>query len=144
MRVSGSGTENGTVPTNLNPPGLPEPRGYSHATIAGDTIWLAGQTGCDAEGRIVSPTDIAAQFSAAIQNLRTVLKAAGCDPADVVKLTIYVTDVAAYRKALRPVGEAYREAFGRHFPATTLIEVKGLFDPAAMVEIECVAVRREC
>jgi len=67
------------------------------------------------------------------------LGAAGCGPEDVVKLTYYVTDVGAYRAALKPIGAAYRERFGRHYPASSLFEVKGLFEPDAMIEIEAVA-----
>jgi enamine deaminase RidA (YjgF/YER057c/UK114 family) len=79
------------------------------------------------------------QFSVAIQNVTTALRAAGSAPEQAVKLTYFVTDISAYRAALEPIGVAYRAAFGRHYPATSLFEVKGLFDPEAMIEIECVA-----
>ena len=127
---------------HLNPPGLPRPSGYSHATRAGDLVFVGGQVGCDAGGRILQPGDVGAQFALAVRNLRTALEAAGCRPDQVVKITYLVTDAAAYRGALKAVGHAYREVFGRHYPASTLVEVKGLFDPAAMVEIECIAVRQ--
>ena len=84
---------------------------------------------------------MAAQFGRAIQNLGVALQGAGCGPTDVVKITYLVTDVAIYRDLLKPIGAYYREVFGRHYPASTLLEVKGLFDPAAMVEIEAVAIR---
>lgn len=125
----------------INPPGLPPPIGYSHAASAGGTVWLAGQIGCDAEGRITHPGDIAGQFAVAVRNLGTALAAAGCRPQDLVKLTYLVTDVAAYRAARREIGAAYREVLGKHFPASTLLEVKGLYEPEAMVEIEGIAVR---
>jgi enamine deaminase RidA (YjgF/YER057c/UK114 family) len=124
-----------------NPSELPEPAGYSHASSAGDLVFIGGQVGCDATGRIPEPADIAAQFARAIGNLSTALRAAGCTTDDVIKLTYLVTDAAAYRAARKPIGSAYREVFGRNYPASTLIEVKGLYDPDAMVEIEAVAVR---
>lgn len=126
---------------NFNPPTLPRPSGFSHATGAGDLVHFGGQIASDAEGRVVSAGDMAGQFAQAIRNLGLALEGARCVPADVVKITYLVTDVAAYRSALKEAGAAYREVFGRHFPASTLIEVKGLFEPAAMIEIECVAVR---
>lgn len=126
---------------NFNPPNLPRPAGFSHATGAGDMVHFGGQVGCDVSGRILAPGDMAAQFSQAIRNLGLALQGARCTPADVVKITYLVTDVAAYRAVLKEAGAAYREVFGKHFPASTLIEVKGLFDPDAVVEIECVAVR---
>src|ERR1700737_3509588 len=115
-----------------NPPELPVPSGYSHASSGtGEMVFIGGQVGCDVSGRILEPGDIAAQFGRAIRNLGIALAAAGCLPADVVKVTYLVTDVAAYRAARKPIGVHYRDAFGRHFPASTLLEVKGLFDPWA-------------
>ena len=84
---------------------------------------------------------MAAQFGRAIRNLGVALRAAGCEPPDVVKITYLVTDVAAYRDLLKPIGAHYRAVFGRHYPASTMLEVKGLYDPAAIVEIEAVAIR---
>ena len=125
-----------------NPPDLPAPSGYSHASSgAGTVVFVGGQVGCDQGGRIVNPGDIGEQFGVAVRNLGRALAGAGCGPDDVVKIVYYVTDVAAYREASRPIGRHYREVFGRNFPASTLVEVKGLFDPEAMVEIEAVAVR---
>lgn len=128
---------------NVNPPELAPPVGFSHATRAGRLVALAGQIGCDAEGRVRDPGDIAAQFRVAIGNVRLALEAAGCRPVDVIKLSYFVTDVAAYRVALKPIGQAYREVFGDHYPASTLVGVAALFDPHAMVEIDCLAVADE-
>ena len=133
--------QRGDRPRNVNPEGLAPARGFSHATIAGDTVWTGGQIGSDATGKILEPGDVAAQFGRAIRNLQIALRAAGCAPEDTVKLTYYVTDVAGYRKSLSSIGAAYREVFGKYYPATTLIEVSSLFDPDALVEIEAVAVR---
>ena len=126
----------------FNPEELGPPVGFSHAAAAGELVVLGGQIGCDSSGRVLAPGDIAAQFARAIENVATALRAAVSSPEQAVKLTYFVTDVAAYRANLKAIGAAYRAVFERHFPATSLFEVKGLFDPEAMVEIECMAVRR--
>jgi enamine deaminase RidA (YjgF/YER057c/UK114 family) len=126
----------------VNPPELPPARGYSHATVAGDTVWVGGQVGSDATGRIVEADDIVAQYRRAIQNVAIALRAAGFAPEDTVKLTYYVTDIKAYRENRSALGAAYREFFRTDYPASTLIEVRSLVDPNALVEIDAVAVRR--
>jgi enamine deaminase RidA (YjgF/YER057c/UK114 family) len=125
----------------FNPPALAPAVGFAHAAAAGDLVVLGGQTGTDETGRIVAPGDLVAQFALAIRNVATALEAAASGPERAIKLTYFVTDVAAYRAGLKPIGAAYREVFGRHYPATSLFEVRGLFDPEALVEIECIAVR---
>jgi enamine deaminase RidA (YjgF/YER057c/UK114 family) len=125
----------------INPPELGPPIGFSHAARAGDLVYTGGQTGCDADGRIVEPGDLVAQFGRAIAHVGIALEAAGCRPQDAIKLTYYVTDLGGYRAALPAIGRAYRAVFGRHYPATSLFGIGELFDPEAMVEIECVAVR---
>ena len=127
---------------NINPEELAPARGYSHATVAGDTVWVGGQIGSDASGKVVARGDVVAQFSRAIRNVGTALRAAGCEPQNTVKLTYYLTDLRGYRDNLPAIGAAYREVFGRHYPASTLIEVHSLFDPDALVEIDAVAVRQ--
>ena len=129
-------------PRHVNPPELAPARGFSHVTIAGDTVWVGGQTGADVSGNIVERGDVVAQFARAVRNLQTALRAAGCEPEDAVKLTYYVTDLADYKRNLAAIGSEYRVVFGRHYPASTLVEVQSLFDPNALVEIEAVAVRR--
>ena len=127
---------------NINPEELGPARGFSHATAAGDTVWLGGQIGSDATGRVVEPGDLVAQFGRAVKRIAVALRAAGCQPEDTVKLTYYVTDLKLYRDSLQALGPLYRDVFGRHYPATTLVEVSSLFDPDALVEIDAVAVRR--
>ena len=129
-------------PRNVNPEELAPARGFSHATVAGDVVWIGGQTGDDETGKVVARGDIVAQFTRAVANLATALRAAGSAPESTVKLTYYVIDVDAYKRNLREIGSAYREVFGRHYPATTLVQVSALFDPDALVEIDAVAVRR--
>ncbi|HYT12874.1 MAG TPA: RidA family protein [Candidatus Nitrosopolaris sp.] len=131
-----------TGPENVNPDELAPAKGFSHATVAGDTVWLGGQIGSDATGKVVEPGDVVAQFARAIRNLAIALRAAGCAPSDTVKLTYYVTDLTLYKENLPAIGSAYREVFGHHYPATTLIQVSSLFNAAALVEIDAVAVRR--
>jgi enamine deaminase RidA (YjgF/YER057c/UK114 family) len=127
---------------HFNPDGLPRPSGYSHASAGlGEVVFTGGQISCDATGQVLHPGDLARQFGAAIENVRRALEGAGCTTDDVIKLTYLVTDVAAYRNALKAIGGHYREVFGKNFPATTLVEVKGLFEPEALIEIEAVAVR---
>ena len=126
---------------NVNPPGLPAASGYSHATVAGELVFTGGQVGCDETGRITHKGDMAGQCERAFRNLGLALEAAGCRPHQVVKITYFVTDAAAYKRVSREVGAAYRSVFGKHYPASTLLEVKGLFDPDALFEVECVALR---
>ena len=115
---------------NVNPEELGPAQGFSHATVAKDTVWLGGQIGSDATGKVVEPGDLVAQFARAIGNVAIALRAAGLEPQDTVKLTYYVTDL-----------DAYRQVFGRHYPASTLVEVRSLLEADAMVEIDAVAVR---
>ena len=131
-----------TAPENFNPESLGPHPGFSHATSAGDLVFLGGQIGSDGSGRIASPGDLPGQFRQALANVNVALAAAGSEPAMVVKLTYFVTDRASYRDRLREIGTAYREVFGSHYPATSLFEVKGLFEPEALIEIECIALRR--
>ena len=127
---------------NVNPEGLAPARGFSHATVAGDTVWVGGQIGSDATGAVVEPGDMVAQYTRAIRNVAIALRAAGCEPEDTVKLTYYVTDIKAYRDNRRALGAAYREFFRSDYPASTLIEVRSLVDPDALIEIDAVAVQR--
>jgi enamine deaminase RidA (YjgF/YER057c/UK114 family) len=125
----------------FNPADLAPPIGFAHAGAAHGWVWLGGQISNDSTGKVLFAGDMSAQFRQALQNVVVALGAAGSRPEDVIKLTYFVTDIGAYRAALKPIGAAYRELFGRHYPPTSLFEVKGLFEPAAMIEIECVAVQ---
>jgi enamine deaminase RidA (YjgF/YER057c/UK114 family) len=129
-------------PRNVNPEELGPARGFSHATVAGGFVWLGGQIGSDSSGAVPEPGDIVAQFTRAAGNVSIALRAVGSAPADTVKLTYFVTDLKAYKANLRAIGASYREVFGRHYPATTLVEVRSLFDPDALIEIEAVALCR--
>jgi enamine deaminase RidA (YjgF/YER057c/UK114 family) len=132
----------GDRPRNVNPEELAPARGYSHATVAGDTVWVGGQVGSDATGRIVDPGDFVAQYGRAMHNVAVALRAAGFAPEDTVKLTYYVTDMQAYKDNRSALGAAYHKFFRTDYPASTLVEVRSLVDPDALVEIDAVAVRR--
>jgi enamine deaminase RidA (YjgF/YER057c/UK114 family) len=123
----------------VNPSSLVAPRGYSHGMKgSGEVLFVAGQVGWDRDGRMV-PGDFVAQFAQALQNVLAVVAAAGGGPASVARMTLYVTDKREYRARLREVGEAYRRLMGKHFPAMALVEVRGLLEDEARIEIEAVA-----
>jgi len=125
----------------VNPPTLVRPSGFSHGVEArGRLLFLAGQTAQDADGRIVARGDLPGQFRQVLANLKAVVEAQGGTLQDVVKLTLYVLDKGAYHANLKAIGQVYREYFGRHYPAMTLVEVKGLWDEGALIEIDGFAV----
>jgi enamine deaminase RidA (YjgF/YER057c/UK114 family) len=121
----------------VNPPGVSKPQGYSHAVKkSGTPVFLSGQVALDAEGKLVGAGDVAAQVEQVFRNVRTVVEGSGGTMDDIVKITIYVTDVAH-----RPAVAAARQ---RHFPegrypASTYLVVSALAVPELLVEIEAVA-----
>jgi enamine deaminase RidA (YjgF/YER057c/UK114 family) len=126
-------------PTILNPSSLAAPRGYSHGVKGtGEVLFVAGQIGWDASGKMVAG-DLVPQFAQALDNVLAVVASAGGVAESIARLVLYVTDKQAYRAAAKPIGEAYRRRMGRHFPAMTLVEVKALLEDDAMIEIEAVA-----
>jgi enamine deaminase RidA (YjgF/YER057c/UK114 family) len=124
----------------FNPETLQQPKGYAHALRAtgGRLVFLGGQTGHDAGGGI--STDLVAQFDRACWNVVEALQAAGAEPEHLVWLQIYAVDVNEYRSRLKEIGEAYREHFGKHYPAMALLGTTELFDPRARVELVGIAV----
>ncbi|WP_424215361.1 RidA family protein [Streptomyces sp. BI20] len=124
----------------VNPSTLAPPTGFSHATVVTGNrmVLLAGQTALDEKGRIVG-ADLPAQFSRALANLLTALAAAGGTPADLARVTVYTTDVAAYRAHAPELGRIWREAAGRDYPAMALIGVVRLWDEEALVELDGIA-----
>lgn len=123
----------------VHPHGWPAAKGYANGIVVrGSTLFVAGQIGCSPEG-VVAPGGIAAQFALALDNVIAVVRAAGGEPADIARMTVYVTDMEAYRQARRSIGEAWRARLGKHFPAMALVAVAALVEPAAVVEIEAVA-----
>jgi enamine deaminase RidA (YjgF/YER057c/UK114 family) len=125
----------------VNPQGLAPPAGFAHAVVTapGRTVYLGGQAAQGPDGAIVGAT-LTEQFEVAAGNLVTALAAAGGSPEHLVSLHIYTTEIDHYRASLAELGAAYRRHLGRHYVATALFEVAGLFDPAAKVELVGVAV----
>jgi enamine deaminase RidA (YjgF/YER057c/UK114 family) len=126
----------------VNPESLGEPRGWSHGMLAppgGRVLFVAGQTARGPEGRIIRGGFVA-QFELALERVLRVVSEAGGEPRDVGRMTVYVTDLAAYRSSTGSLGEAWRRQMGRHYPTMALVEVQGLVDEGALVEIEATAV----
>ena len=134
----------------VNPAALGRPRGWNNgmlATEGGRVLFVAGQIGLGGDGGGAVGRDeaggapgLAAQFGAALANVARVVRGAGGTVADVGRLTIYVTDMEAYRGSRAEIGAEYGAVFGKHFPAMALVAVTELVDPRAMVEIEATAV----
>jgi enamine deaminase RidA (YjgF/YER057c/UK114 family) len=125
----------------INPDSLGAPRGYSNGVLAdaGKLLFIAGQIAWNKDQKIVS-NDFVEQFDHALANVIAVLNAAGGEPANVTRLVIYVTNKLEYLERTSEVGERYRKHMGKHFPAMVLVQVAGLVDDAAKVEIEGMAV----
>ena len=125
----------------LQPPGWARPKGFSNgiAVRGGTTVYIAGQIGWSADQRFVEKS-FAGQFRQALANIVAVLAQAGGRPEHLVRLTWYVIDREEYLGALRDVGAAYRELIGRHYPTMAVVQVGGLMEPEARLEIEAIAV----
>jgi len=126
----------------VNPESLGAPKGWSHGILAprgGRILFVAGQTGWESDAAGAPPA-FADQFARALDKVLTVVRGAGGEPLDVARLTVFVTDLAAYRASLGALGGIWRERFGRYYPAMALVEVAGLVDRGALVEIEATAV----
>ena len=125
-----------------NPLGLEKPVGYSHVAkiTSGKIVFVAGQAPFDASGVVVGKGDFVAQFRQVVRNLKLAVEGAGGRPSQFAALTIYLTDLELYLANKKAIGAAYREVFGKYFPAITLVEIKGLYNPDCMLEISGVAV----
>jgi enamine deaminase RidA (YjgF/YER057c/UK114 family) len=124
----------------VNPGDLPRPSGFSHAVRAeGRYVFLAGQTALDHDGRIVDG-DVVAQFEQALGNLLTALRAAGGRPEQLASVTVYIVDLDDYRARARDIGAVWRRLVGTTYPAMAGVGVARLWDAAALVELQGVAV----
>lgn len=126
---------------SINPEALGAPRGYSNGMLApagARMLFVAGQIAWNGDQEIVSD-DFATQFDQALGNVVAIVEAAGGAPTDLASLTLYVTDKRAYVASLPAVGQAYRTRMGKHFPTMALVEVAGLLEPRAQVEIQAIA-----
>ena len=124
----------------LQPAHWAPPRGYANGIAArGELVFVAGQIGWNAAQKLES-TDIVGQARQALANIVAVLAEAGARPEHIVRMTWYVTNKREYRDAYGRLGAVYRDVIGRHFPAMTAVEVSGLIEDGAKIEIEATAV----
>lgn len=120
----------------LNPEPLGRPSGWNNGLLGppgGRVLFVAGQTAPAVSGLI-------AQWEAALERVLAVVRAARGAPQDIGRMTVYVTDKAAYLAGRPALGEIHRRLMGKHYPAMALVEVNALVDPGALVEIEATAV----
>lgn len=125
----------------VNPPALSPPTGFSHAVVATGSrlVFLAGQTALDTDGTVVGET-LPEQFERALTNLLTALAAAGGTASDLARVTVYTTDVAAYRVHAPELGRVWRRLAGRDYPAMAVVGIVRLWDERALVELDGFAV----
>jgi len=124
----------------LLPPGWPRPKGYANGISArGRIVVTAGVIGWMAEERFEA-RDLPGQFRQVLRNTLDILAEDGAGAEHIVRMTCYVTDLDAYRASLGEIGAAWRETIGRHYPALAVVGVTGLVEPAALIEIETLAV----
>jgi enamine deaminase RidA (YjgF/YER057c/UK114 family) len=125
----------------VNPPELAKPSGFSHAIVAtgGRIVFLAGQTALDASGAVVGH-DVVAQFEQALGNMLTALGAAGGTPEHLASLTIFATDLPGYRARGKEIGAVWRRLAGPRYPAMAAVGVARLWDAAALIEVQGIAV----
>jgi len=126
----------------LNPDALGAPKGWNNGIVVppgARLLLVAGQAGWETENPD-PPPGMVEQFARALDKVITVIRAAGGQPTDLARLTVYVTDLPAYRESRRALGSVWRERFGRHYPAMALVAVAGLVDRGALVEMEATAV----
>jgi enamine deaminase RidA (YjgF/YER057c/UK114 family) len=127
--------------TFINPKSLGAPRGYSNGVLTegGRLLFISGQIAWDENQSIVSD-DLVEQFDLALGNVITVVSDAGGQPDRIARLTIYVTNKNEYKLRMKEIGRRYRGRMGKHFPAMVLVEVAGLLEDRAKIEIEAIAV----
>jgi enamine deaminase RidA (YjgF/YER057c/UK114 family) len=124
----------------LQPPGWARARGYSNGVAAsGRIVSVSGMIGWDGQG-VFHTDDFAGQVRQALENVVAVLAEAGAQPEHIVRMTWYVMDRREYLAASAEVGQAYRDVIGRHYPAMTAVQVAGLIEERARVEIEVTAI----
>ena len=124
----------------LQPPGWARAKGFSNGIVAsGKLVFIAGQVGWTGEGEWKA-RDFAGQFRQALANILEVLAQANGKPEHIVRLTWYVLDKREYVGSLKAVGQAYRELMGKHYPTMAVVQVSGLVEDEAKLEIEATAV----
>ena len=127
----------------LHPAGWPRPNGYSNGiTATGRLVFTAGIVGWN-ENEKFDHKDIAGQFRQILVNTQMILAEAGANPGDIVRMTCFVTDKRQYVESLSNIGRAWRDIFGKIYPCMSVVEVAGLIENEAMIEIETTAVVNE-
>lgn len=128
----------------VNPPTLERAVGYAHGATAksGRLLVIAGQVAHDKDGRMIGQGDLVGQFRQTCENIRDIVRDAGGEMSDVIKLTMFVLDVDDYTRKREAIGKVYREYFGKHFPPMTLIGARDLYlsSEGQLIEIEGMAV----
>lgn len=125
--------------TAVQPEGFAKPRGYSNGMIGrGKVLHIGGQIGWQPDTTFATD-DFIEQFAQALDNVLAVVETAGGHGSDIAKMTVYVTDIDAYRTRAAELGPIWRERLGRHYPAMALVAVSNLVEPRAKVEIEATA-----
>ena len=125
------------------PEGWPRPRGFSHGVIAKGSaqVRIAGQVGATpGQQGVEANLDFGTQWTRALANVVSVVRAAGGEATNLVALRVYVTQISDFNENGQAIGKAWMESLGKHFPAMTLVQVSGLLDPNAKVEIEAEAI----
>ncbi len=124
----------------LQPPGWARPKGFSNGiSCQGRLVFIGGQIGWSGQGEWLDRS-FAGQFRQALKNILDILAQAGGKPEHLVRLTWYVLDRKEYLASLKELGAAYRELMGRHYPTMAVVQVSGLVEDAARLEIEATAV----
>ncbi|BAV63615.1 RidA family protein [Sphingobium cloacae] len=125
----------------LLPEGWSQPKGYANGVAAnkGQTIYVGGQIGWNGQCKFEA-RDLPGQVRQALENIVAILAEAGAGPEHITTMTWYVLDRKAYSSSLKEIGAAYREVIGRNFPAMAVVEISGLVEDEALVEIQAVAV----
>ncbi|MCR9246073.1 MAG: RidA family protein [bacterium] len=129
----------------INPADLAPPIGFQHGWLveSGEqrTLYLAGQCGYDAAGKVESPGDLVAQLDRALGNIGSILREAEMTFEDVVQLNFYVTSRDDYAHARKAIGKVWRQHCGKHFPGMAMFQIVSLLDPEARVEVQGIAAR---
>lgn len=132
-------------PSAVDVPALGKGIGYAHGMrlpAASELVLVSGQIGAtgSADGSLhLVSREMAPQFEKALENVLAIVRAAGGEPASIAEMTVFVTDLDAYRAARKEIGAAWRRLLGKHYPAMTLVGVAGLLEPGALVEIRAIA-----
>jgi enamine deaminase RidA (YjgF/YER057c/UK114 family) len=125
--------------TIVHPEHFAKPRGYSNGIVTGArTLYVGGQIGWEVDQTWASD-DFVYQFGKTLENVLAIIEAAGGKPTDLVKMTVFVTDLDEYRSSAKQLGAVWRQQLGKHYPAMALVGVTGLVEPRAKVEIEAIA-----